>query len=365
MALAGERARASRVGVACPRGVGRRMSTSVACWRGAGKTLSSSVACRRGAGKRLSSSVACRRGAGTRMSTSVACPRGAGRRMSTSVACRSGAGKTLSSSVACRRGADRRRSTSVACPRGAGKRLSSSVACPRGAGRRMIPRFASQRGTKSCTAGTDSLRNALCVPYDRSRWGTKSCTAGTDSRVSALWTPRDRGKLRGQFVEMPKIEQWTFEQLQVVDVLAFAEVKLIPQERVRQRVDCTLRCGGACLHCMSVRALRVGVALRTWRTWGLTCGTHRGSRFSGLPLGARSLCPRSSSVAWPMSRSFGMPSQGCPTCNVRGRSCSSVLDPLAPLVAHSSNRLCLNWMRRGTTSAQRRCFWAMTTTFGR
>ena len=107
----------------------------------------------------------------------------------------------------------------IACRRGADKRLSSSVAFPRDAGRGLSPGFASRRGTKSCTAGTDSLRNALCVPYDRSRWGTKSCTAGTDSRVSALWTPRDRGKLRGQFVEMPKIEQRTFEQLQVVDVL--------------------------------------------------------------------------------------------------------------------------------------------------
>ena len=32
--------------------------------------------------------------------------------------------------------------------------------------------------------------------------------------------PRDRGKLQVQLVEVPKIEQWTFEQLQVVDVLA-------------------------------------------------------------------------------------------------------------------------------------------------
>ena len=34
---------------------------------------------------------------------------------------------------------------------------------------------------------------------------------------------------------MPKIDQRTFEQLQVVDVLAVGEVKLVPQERVQQR----------------------------------------------------------------------------------------------------------------------------------
>ena len=36
---------------------------------------------------------------------------------------------------------------------------------------------------------------------------------------------------------MPKIGQRTFEQLQVVDVLAVCEVKLVPQERVQQRCD--------------------------------------------------------------------------------------------------------------------------------
>ena len=46
------------------------------------------------------------------------------------------------------------------------------------------------------------------------------------------------GKLQVQLVEVSKIEQRTFEQLQVVDVLAFGEVKLVQQERVRQRVDC-------------------------------------------------------------------------------------------------------------------------------
>ena len=39
-------------------------------------------------------------------------------------------------------------------------------------------------------------------------------------------------------MEVPKIEQLTFEQLQVVDVLAVGEVKLVPQDRVQQRVDC-------------------------------------------------------------------------------------------------------------------------------
>ena len=75
-------------------------------------------------------------------------------------------------------------STSVACRRGAGRRLNLRVACP----------------------------------------STKSCTAGTDSRVIALWMPRDRGKLRGRLVAVPKIEQRTFAQLQMVDVLAVGEV---------------------------------------------------------------------------------------------------------------------------------------------
>ena len=46
------------------------------------------------------------------------------------------------------------------------------------------------------------------------------------------------GKLRDQWVEVPKIEQRIFERLQVVDVLAIGEVKLVPQERVQQRFDC-------------------------------------------------------------------------------------------------------------------------------
>ena len=72
-------------------------------------------------------------------------------------------------------------------------------------------------------------------PRIASRRGTKACTSGTDTRVVALWMPRDRGKLRDQLVEVPKIEQRTFEQLQVVDVLAVGEVKLLPQERVQHR----------------------------------------------------------------------------------------------------------------------------------
>ena len=43
--------------------------------------------------------------------------------------------------------------------------------------------------------------------------GTKSCTAGTDSRVHALWMPYDRGKFQDQLVEV-------VEQVQEVDVLA-------------------------------------------------------------------------------------------------------------------------------------------------
>ena len=89
--------------------------------------------------------------------------------------------------------------------------------------------------------------------------------------------------------------------------------------------------------------------LRTWRTWGPTCGTHR-SRFSDLPLGART-CPRSSNVVWPMKRSCGMPSQGWPTCNVRGRSYSSALDPVATTCCALFHRLSLTCMRRGTMEA--------------
>ena len=75
-----------------------------------------------------------------------------------------------------------------------GRRLSWRVTCRRGAGRRLSLRVA-------CPS-------------------TKSCRAGADSHVYASWRPRDRGKLQVQLVEVPKIEQWTFEQLQVVDVLA-------------------------------------------------------------------------------------------------------------------------------------------------
>ena len=45
-----------------------------------------------------------------------------------------------------------------------------------------------------------------------------------------------RGKSRDQWVEGPNVEQWTFEQVHVVDVFAVGEVKLVPQERVRQLV---------------------------------------------------------------------------------------------------------------------------------
>ena len=116
--------------------------------------------------------------------------------------------------VACRRGAVKRVSSSVACPRGAGRSMSTSVACPRGT----------------------SKRKSTCVACRRVVGkSTKSCTAGTDPRVSALWMPRDRGKLQDQLVEVP---QRTFEQLQVVDVLAVGEEKLVPQQRVQQRFDC-------------------------------------------------------------------------------------------------------------------------------
>ena len=60
---------------------------------------------------------------------------------------------------------------------------------------------------------------------------TKSCSAGTDARVHALCCPRGFGKLRDQLVKVPKIEERTFEQLQVINVFAFGEVKLVPQER--------------------------------------------------------------------------------------------------------------------------------------
>ena len=76
------------------------------------------------------------------------------------------------------------------------------------------------------------------MPYDRGRWGAKSCTAGTGLCVYALWMPRDGGKLQDQMVGVPKIDQRTFQQLQVVDILAAGEVKQVPQERVQQWVDC-------------------------------------------------------------------------------------------------------------------------------
>ena len=97
--------------------------------------------------------------------------------------------------VACRRvDAGRSLSLRIACWSGMGRRLSTRVTCP----------------------------------------SEKSCKAGTDSRVYAPCWPRVFGKLRDQLVKVPKIEERTFEQLQVVNVLAFGEVRL---ERVRQRAD--------------------------------------------------------------------------------------------------------------------------------
>ena len=53
----------------------------------------------------------------------------------------------------------------------------------------------------------------------------------TDSHVYALCWPRVFGKLRDQLVKVPKIEERTFEQLQVANFIAFGEVKLVSQER--------------------------------------------------------------------------------------------------------------------------------------
>ena len=55
-------------------------------------------------------------------------------------------------------------------------------------------------------------------------------------RVCAPCWPRVFGKLQDQWLEVPKIEQRTFEQLEEVDVLAYGEVNLVPQERMRQLV---------------------------------------------------------------------------------------------------------------------------------
>ena len=44
------------------------------------------------------------------------------------------------------------------------------------------------------------------------------------------------GKLRDQCAEGPEVEQRTFEQVQVVDVLAVDEVNFVSQERVRKVV---------------------------------------------------------------------------------------------------------------------------------
>ena len=112
---------------------------------------------------------------------------------------------------------------------------------------------------------------------------------------------------------------------------------------------CVCRLASSCTQERHARGMLQGSALRTWRIWVPTCGTHRGSRFSDLLLGVRSSCPRSSNVVWPMNKSCGTPSPVCQTCNVRGKSCFSALDPVATICCAQFHRQCLKCMPRGTT----------------
>ena len=131
--------------------------------------------------------------------------------------------------AACRCGAGRRLSWRITCWRGAGRSLTWRVACQRGnVGRSLILRVACWSGverlstrstspsTQACVAGTDSR---VFAPW-RGRSVAKSCMTGTDSRVYALCRPRFRSKKQVQLVEVPEIEQRTFEQGQVVNGLA-------------------------------------------------------------------------------------------------------------------------------------------------
>ena len=158
----------------------------------------------------------------------------AGRRLILRVACwRLDAGRSMNLRVACRRSdAGRRLSPRVACRRGAGRSLFLRVACWSGVGRGLSTR-------STCPS-------------------TESCVAGTDSRVFALCRPRVWGKSRDQWVEGPKVEQWTFEQMQEVDVLAVGEVDLVPQERVRQLGKCWRSSSGPSSRCRWWMVLLVG-----------------------------------------------------------------------------------------------------------
>ena len=68
------------------------------------------------------------------------------------------------------------------------------------------------------------MEELVFIACRRGRWQETESEGCKSARVYALWMPRDRGKLRGHVVEVPKIEQRTVEQLQVVDVLRSGEV---------------------------------------------------------------------------------------------------------------------------------------------
>ena len=106
----------------------------------------------------------------------TACRCGAGRRLIWRITCWCGAGRSLTWRVACWSDVGRSLSLRIACRRSMGKRLSTRVTCP----------------------------------------GQKSCVVGTDLRVYALCRPRVWSKLRDQWLEGPKVEQRTFEQVQEV-----------------------------------------------------------------------------------------------------------------------------------------------------
>ena len=51
-----------------------------------------------------------------------------------------------------------------------------------------------------------------------------------------MWAGHGFGKVTRSVVEVPDVEQRSFEQMQKVYLLAVGEVNLVPQERVRQLV---------------------------------------------------------------------------------------------------------------------------------
>ena len=141
---------------------------------------------------------------------------------------------------------------------------------------------------------------------------TKSCTAGTDSRTYAPRWPRLCGKLQDQLMEVPKVEQRTFEPVQVFDVWQIGDAPALPGVKEPVVAACRCAAGG-----------RLSWRISCWRgagrslIWRVACrrGGAGGSRsvrvacWSGVGrrLSPRVTCPSTKScTAGTDSRVFAL-----------------------------------------------------------